>query len=140
MRLSEMLIIVFLIAIFATGFVGFYGAVMTSENLEYSNFSYANNTSSTLTTIEKMYNRTESAQGESGAGNGLISLAPINLLLGAYDAIMMTFQLPNLFTSMIADMTSQVFGFPTYVGYYLSAIIMIIFISALIYLIIGKVF
>lgn len=141
MRISEMLITVFVIAMFSTGFVAFYAAMLNANGIAAQNFSYVNNTSATVSSLNNIYNRINTSQSQSsGLSGGIVAFAPINLLFGAFDAIMMAFQVPIFFYSLITDLTAQITGFPLWIAGMLTNIIMVIFISALIYLIIGRPF
>lgn len=140
MRISELIIIILVIAMFSTGFLGFYGALMNANNLTPQNFTGVNNTSSTVTSIRTMHSDISSAQNTTGTSGNIISFAPLNLLHGAYNAVMQAFTLPGIFVNIIGELTSSITGWPRWASDSMNAIIMIIVISALIYLIIGRKF
>jgi len=140
MRISELMIMIFVISMFSMGFLGFYGALMSANDLTPQDFSSTNNTSSTVESIRIMTEDVSSAQNTTGTSGNIISFAPLNLLHGAYNAIMQAFALPGIFISIIGDLTSSITGFPRWAADSLNAIIGIIIISAIIYLIIGRKF
>jgi len=132
---------VFVIAIFSTGFIGFYSAMLNANGLTAQGFSYANNTSATVNSLNNIYNTIETSQNQStGLASGIVSFAPINLLFAAFNAVMTALQTPVFFYNLITDMTAQITGFPLWVSGMFVSIIMIIVISAVIYLIIGRPF
>lgn len=110
MKISSLLIAIFMISIFTTGFVGFYGAVMAYANTvsrgSPASFERTINTSQTLTTIERMYNITEASQNTTAVSGAAVTDAPYNLLTGAFNTVMQTLNLPIFFMGLITDLAS----------------------------------
>ena len=139
MKISELIIMIFVIAIFSTGFIGFYAAVLNSNGLTAQNFTSLNNTTATVTAINRIYNDTVQSQNNTGLTGSIITFAPVGLLFGAFNAVMQAFTLPAVLFGMIGDLGALA-GIPVYVTNALIAIVGIMIISAIIYLIIGRPF
>lgn len=130
MKISTLLITIFMISIFTTGFIGFYGALMSENDLEAQAFNRANNTSTTLTTLETMYNITESSQNTTAVSSTTSTDAPYNLLTGAFNAVLQTLALPAFFSGLITDLTVPL-GIPTWFTASVMGIVLVIIIAGL---------
>lgn len=140
MKISSLMISVFVIALFSTGFIGFYSAVLGANGMSTTNFTSANDTSSTMSYLYTMYNTTEQGQNSTVSDGVSTDSAPTNIWTAAFNSIMYAFKMPGFYINMINEFTSSATGMPPYVSGFLIAIIMVIVISALIYMIIGREF
>ena len=132
MKISSLLIIIFLISGFVTGFIGFYGALMAANGLTPADFSTSTNTSETLTSIETMYNITEASQNTTAVSGTATSDAPYNLLTGAFNAVMQTLNLPIFFFGLVTDLTTKVTGMPVWFAGIVNGIILVMIIAGLV--------
>ena len=138
MRSTELLIIIFVIGMFFSGYAGFYSLLLSSNGLTPQTFT-GNNTTSILTNLQTMYNITEQGQNTSvSTSSGASYSAPPNLITAAYNVLMLTLQTPVFFYDLIVNMTSKMTGFPVWASSYLIAIIMVIALGAIIKSIIGR--
>ena len=140
MKISTLMISVFLIGLFSAGFITFYSSLLGANAMSTSNFTSTNNTSTTMNYLNEIYSKTEQGQNTTVPTSLLSDSAPTNIWAAAFNAVMYSFKMPDFFVGLIGDFTSEVTGVPDYVGGFLVAIVMVIVIASLIYLIIGRVF
>ena len=137
MKISELLMMVFVIGLFTTGYIGFSGMLVGTAMPSFNNTT---DTSTTSSYLHSMYNTVNASQSQTPSNTqNIVAFAPYNLLTGAFSAVMTALNLPAFFYNMITELTTML-GLPLYVGQALDAIILIIIISAILYLIIGRQF
>lgn len=114
MKLSTLLITIFLTGMFISGFTGMIGGLLNSRNLDSpydlpanANFSRSNSTSSTLTSLARMYNVSEAAQNETIEADIYSDNPMLSFITGAMNAVMGLFEIPAFFGGLIADLTGM---------------------------------
>jgi len=137
MRISSLLIAIFMISLFTTGFIGFYGGLMNANDLGVETFNRVNNTSSTLSTINKMYNITEASQNVSAISDSNYD-APANIFTGAFNAVMQTLTLPSFFSDLLTDLKTAA-GLPDWFYTGAMGIILVLVIAGLVKFFAGRV-
>jgi len=141
MKISSLLITIFMISIFTTGFVGFYGAMMAYTNAvsrgSPASFAKTTNTSQTLITIERMYNITEASQNTTADAGTTTTDAPYNLLTGAFNAVMQTLNLPIFFMGLMTDLGTAA-NLPTWFTSAVMGIIFVLIIAGLVKFFAGR--
>jgi hypothetical protein len=137
MRLANILITVLLIGGFSMGFAGFFGSIASPSCLTSHNFTSMNYINQVANTTQSMYGIVNESQTQSFSSGNILSIAPVNLLFGAYNAGMLILQTPIFFYSMIYDLTS-ILGFPAWVAIMLYGIILIIVVFSIISFITGR--
>jgi hypothetical protein len=141
MNLTTLVITLLVIAGFVTGISGFYGAMTTEYGMTTSkDFSTLNASSDyfnrTQSMTNNMYGIVAASQNKS-SGSGILSIAPLNLLYGAYDAFMLVLQTPGYFIAIISDIGS-IAGIPAWVMTLATAIVLVIILGAIISFITGR--
>lgn len=137
MKLSQMLIILLLVAGFASGLIGFYQGMMTSYGKDTESFASFNQT-------QRIYNKTyeifdimnTTSRNAPPSPIDLIGV-PLYLITGAYNAGMLFLEIPNLFMAMVSDAVGLA-GFPEWSMLIVMGIIMIMVIAGIIYFITGR--
>jgi len=139
MKLTQLLIILLLMAAFASGMIGFYeGLMRTPEyNKNVTDLQSFNQT-------QRIYNKTWAVYDvinvtSRDAPPSPIDLigVPLYLITGAYNAGMLFLEMPNLFAAMVSDIVSIV-GFPEWFGLILNALLFVIILGGIIYFITGR--
>lgn len=139
MGLSNMIISMLIICAVTIGFVGFYG--MLAQQPEYGlteqNFSSFYAVQNITTKIETMSQTFQNSSSSEPIGGLYVLTAPIQYIIGATQAGLLVFDMPNLFHSMITDVTGAI-GIPQIYIDIAYAIILVTFVFAIIYFIISK--
>lgn len=136
MKIGTILITLLLIGGFVSGFAGFYGALASQYGMTSHNFTSMSRAEQIANDTSSMMGIVNSSQSDTSAGN-YITLAPTNLLFGAYHAAMLVFNTPMYFISIFSDLMS-VIGLPNWVSPMIIGIIGIIVLFALIEFITGR--
>lgn len=137
MRISTLLITIFLISGFVSGFIGFYGSMISANSLTPYDFTRSSNTTEQSLTLEMIYNISEASQNTTAVSGSATTEGPMNIITGGYNIIMQVLNMPVFFGSLITDMTSKVFGIPLWFQTILYAIISIVIIAAIVNALIG---
>ena len=137
MKISSLLIVIFLISGFVSGFTLFYGALMNANDLSIYDFNTSANTSQTMSTIESIYNITEASQNTTAVSTSTGFTGPENIITGGYNVIMQVVNLPIFFGGLITDLTSKIFGLPIWATTMFYGIITILIIAAIMTAILG---
>ena len=141
MNLTTIIITLLVIGGFVTGISSFYGAMAANYGLTTSkDFSTLNASSSyfnqTQSMTDNMYGTVAESQNKS-SGSGILSIAPLNLLYGAYDAFMLILQTPGYFIAIVRDL-GTIAGIPAWVMTLATAIVLVIILGAIIGFITGR--
>ena len=139
MRLTEIMVILFLFVGFVSGFVGFYMALMDSYGASYTDLSSFNQTQRIYNKTYEMYSTFNQTKSEPPSPVDYILQVPAYLINGIYTAGMVAIEIPNLFSTIISDAVVMT-GAPAWVGLIFWGIIAMIVMGSIIYFITGKVF
>jgi hypothetical protein len=139
MGLSNILITALLICAVSMGLLGFYGgmALTPSSGITASNltsFYVINNITEKANNISTTFQNASASNPQSGL---YVLTAPVQFIIGAAQAGMLVFDMPNLFNAMVVDVAAPM-GIPSWIVGVVEAIILIIVIFAIIYFIIGR--
>ncbi len=137
MKLSQMLIILLLVAGFASGMIGFYQGMMTSYGKDTKNLQTFNQTQIIFDKTEEIYGVINTTSRDAPPSPIDLIGVPLYLITGAYNAGMLLLEMPNLFMAMISDGVSLA-GFPEWAGLITIGIIMVMVISGIIYFITNR--
>jgi len=138
MKLTQMLIILLLVAGFASGMIGFYQGMMTSYGKSAEDFSTFNQTTRIYNKTYEIFDVINTSSRDAPPTPIDIIGVPLYLVTGAYNAGMLLLEMPNLFMAMISDGISLA-GFPEWAGMIIIGIIMVMIISGIIYFITSRV-
>ena len=138
MKIAPLVISILLIGGFMLGLTGWYGSLMLNYSMPDSSpfgTDSQNAVSNTSQKIADMMGKMD--QNKSVSGGNLQTDAPTNMINNVFDAGWLVLSLPNLFSSLITDMTS-VWGVPTWVPGLITAIIGAIILFAIIAFVSGR--
>ena len=139
MKLSTILITLLLVAGFATGFAGFYGAMFTeyNQNASIVSSSTLNVTGQIYEKTESMYEEIEQSSNQTVNSGASVITGPMNLIYGAYNAGMLVLKTPTLFNAIISDVLTSA-KVPLWAQTMIYAIISIIVLFAIIEFLTGR--
>jgi hypothetical protein len=138
MKLTTIIVTLLLIGGFTMGIGGFYGALIAGYGTSDNNPLSSATMNMTNRTFEKIQGMTGSLdQNQSTTGGTITSDAPTNLITNAFIVGSLILQTPELFSSLISDLTG-ISGVPTWVGTMVWGIISVIIIFAFIEFITGR--
>lgn len=142
MKISSLLITVFIISMFSAGFVGFYGHMLSGVNGLTPNatedFGALNDTSNVSSIINEMQDIVNASQSTPVEAGDASTDAPYNLLTGAYNAVMQAITLPVFFSNMMGALMFDEFGIPQWFSEGLLAIVSILVIVGLVKFFAGR--
>lgn len=140
MKLSTILISIFMISLFTTGFIGMVGGLLSASSKtlpERGTFGRSNSSSHALDTIAGMYNISEMSQNQTVESDSLYSDVLTNFVVGAWSAVWQLFTLPAFFGGLIADLTGMP-GMPIWITTSLYAIISVVILFGIYYFFTGR--
>lgn len=139
MGLSHILITLLLCMAIGIGFTTFYGGLasnpaygLTSEN--FTSFYAIQNMTDKVSNISTTF---QNASAANPTGGLYVLTAPVQFIIGAAQAGLLVMDVPNIFMSMINDLTTGL-GIPTWIMSVVEVIILITVTFAIIYFIISK--
>src|SRR3972149_10804907 len=100
MKILSLIIAMFVVAMFSSGFFTFASFMFNANG--QTPFAFANDTTETQRSIESMYNSSVSMQNATNTGvANTNAFAPWNLVTGAYDMILQSLKAPIFFINII---------------------------------------
>jgi hypothetical protein len=137
MKLSEMLIILLLVAGFASGMIGFYQGMMTSYGKTTENLQTFNQTARIYNKTYEIFDIMNTTSRDAPPSPIDLIGVPLYLITGAYNAGMLFLEMPNLFMAMISDAVSLA-HLPEWSMMIVMGILMVMVIAGIIYFITGR--